>query len=307
MEKKVGVILFAILFVSCVFVHGNQNSALAAMSGMSGMQSHEHQGMQHEHTPAGEEVLAEIKTTPENITAGISTTVVFSIWDREGKPVEDLTIVHDRLVHVVITSQDFSVFAHIHPDDSGPITREMKKTARYPVRFTFPKAGRYIIGVDFAVKGQLFSRHFPVDVAGGPRMGSLTRDLSREKRFGDLDVTFATMPERVMAGKEVMLTYLFKRNGGPVTGLEPYLSAPMHLAIISGDLNDFIHTHGELPGMPGMAHGEHHMMMQMTVPEKFGPKIEVHVVFPRKGLYQIFGQVGYRGKVVLTSFMVEVE
>jgi len=304
MEKKVGVILFAILFVSCVFVHGNQNSALAAMSGM---QSHEHQGMQHEHTPAGEEVLAEIKTTPENITAGISTTVVFSIWDREGKPVEDLTVVHDRLVHVVITSQDFSVFAHIHPDDSGPITREMKKTARYPVRFTFPKAGRYIIGVDFAVKGQLFSRHFPVDVAGGPRMGSLTRDLSREKRFGDLDVTFATMPERVMAGKEVMLTYLFRKNGGPVTGLEPYLSAPMHLAIISGDLNDFIHTHGELPGMPGMAHGEHHMMMQMTVPEKFGPKIEVHVVFPRKGLYQIFGQVGYRGKVVLTSFMVEVE
>ncbi len=300
MEKKVGVILCAILFVSCVFVLASQNSALAEMSGM---QSHQHQGMQHEHA----EVLAEMKTTPENITVGVPATIELSISDRQGKPVEDLTVVHDRLVHVVIASQDFSVFAHIHPDDFGPITPEMKKTARYPVRFTFPKAGRYIIGVDFAVKDQLFSKHFLVDVAGEPKMGSLTRDLSRGKRFGDLDVTFAAMPERITAGKEVMLSYLFRKDGEPVTELEPYLSAPMHLAIISGDLKDFIHTHGELPGMPGMGHGEHHMMMHMTVPEKFGPEIDVHVVFPRKGLYQIFGQVGYRGKVILTSFMVEVE
>jgi Cu+-exporting ATPase len=131
--------------------------------------------------------------------------------------------------------------------------------------------------------------------------------LSREKRFGNLDVTLASMPERITAGKEVILSYLFRKKGKPVTDLEPYLSAPMHLAIISRDLTHFIHTHGEVPGMPSMGHDEHHMQMKMTVPDKFGPTIEIHVVFPAKGLYQIFGQVGHEGKVIVTSFMVEVE
>ena len=277
-----------------------------ACAGMSDMHGHQHEGMQHMSAMGGEEVIAEIKTEPERITVGSPATIVVSLRDPVGKPVEDLTIHHDRLVHVVIASQDFGVFAHIHPEDFGPITPEMKKSGRYPVRFTFSRAGRYIVGIDFAAREQLFSRHFLVDVAGEPGMGAPKEDLSGKKRFGDLDVTFSTTPERISAGKEVTLSYLFRKNGEPVTDLEPYLSAPMHLAIISGDLAHFMHTHGEVPGMPGMEH-EHHMQMKMTVPDKFGPEIEVHVIFPDKGLYQIFGQVGYQGKVIATSFMVRVE
>ena len=278
-----------------------------AFAEMSGMQGHQHEGMQQLHGGSGSKVIAGIKTDPERITEGTLTTVMLSFKDREGKPVQDLTIHHDRLIHVVIASQDFSVFAHIHPQDFGPITPEMTKTAQYPVRFTFPKAGRYIIGIDFAVKNEPLSKHFLVDVAGESKMGPPKQDFSRGKRFGDLDVTFATTPERITSGKEVTLSYIFRKNGEPVTDLEPWLSAPMHLAIISADLAQFIHTHGELPGMPTMEHHEEHMQMKMTVPEKFGPKVEVHVVFPAAGLYQIFGQVGYHGEVIGTSFMVQVE
>ena len=274
---------------------------------MAGMQGHQHQTMQHQDTAQGEEVIAGIKTEPENLTAGTPATIVFSLKDREGKPMEGLLVHHDRLVHVVISSQDFSEFAHIHPDDFGPITPEMIKAAQYPVKFTFPKAGRYIIGIDFAAKDQTYSRHFLVDVAGGPEMGAPARELSGKKRFGDLDVTFSSLPERITAGKEVTLTYLFSKDGRPSTDLEPYLSAPMHLAIISSDLTRFIHTHGEIPGTPAMEHHGHDMEMKMNVPKKFGPEIDVHVVFPVRGLYQIFGQVGHGGKVIATSFMVEVE
>jgi len=291
------------MFIGGLFLMGEGQ----AFAEMSGMQGHQHEGMQHMHGGGGSEVIVGIKTEPERIIVGTLTTVVFSFKNREGKPVENLTIHHDRLIHVVISSKDFSVFAHIHPQDFGLITPEMKKTALYPVRFTFPKAGRYIIGIDFAVNDQPLSRHFLVDVAGEPKMGPPKQDFSREKRFGDLDVTFASTPERIMSGKEVTLSYIFKKNGKPVTDLEPWLSAPMHLAIISVDLTQFIHTHGELPGMPAMGHHEHHMQMMMTVPEKFGPKIEVHMIFPAAGLYQIFGQVGYQGKVIATSFMVRVD
>jgi hypothetical protein len=94
-----------------------------------------------------------------------------------------------------------------------------------------------------------------------------------------------------------MLSCLFRKNGESVTDLEPYLSAPMHLAIISSDLTHFIHTHGEVPGMASMGHDAHHMQMKIAVPDKFGPTVAIHVVFPVKGFYQIFGQVGHQGKI----------
>jgi len=272
---------------------------------MVGGKDHQHQNMQHVSSKAAEETVASINTKPEHIRAGIPATIMFSIKDLQGRPVTDLTIHHDRLIHVLIASQDFSVFAHIHPEDSEPVTSEMKRTAQYPLRFTFPKAGRYIVGIDYAVKESPVSKHFIVNVGGGPEMGSAEKDMNRENRFGDLDVKFSSVPEHITAGKEVMLSYLFGKNGKAVTDLEPYLSAPMHLAVMSVDLKHFIHTHGEIPGVSPMGHHDHHM--QMTAPNQFGPQIDVHVVFPAKGLYQIFGQVGHQGKVILTSFMVEVE
>jgi len=278
-------IVFVGLFVFCLMTRNH------AFAEMVGGKDHQHQNMQYMPSMSEEETVASIKTEPEHITAGTAATIVFSIH-------------HDRLIHLVIASQDFSVFAHIHPQDFGTITSEMKKTAQYPVRYTFPKAGRYIVGIDYAVKEHPVSKHFIVDVTGGPEMGSPKKDLVREKRFGDLDVKFSSVPEHITAGKEVMLSYLFKKNGNAVTNLEPYLSAPMHLSIISGDLTHFIHTHGEIPGKSPMGHHEH---MQMAVPQGFGPQIDVSVVFPAKGLYQVFGQAGYQGKVILTDFMVEVE
>lgn len=91
-----------------------------------------------------------------------------------------------------------------------------------------------------------------------------------------------------------------------MTDLEPYLSAPMHLAIIMSNLNNFIHAHGEVSGAPTV---QQHTVGHIygTVPEKFGPEIEAHVIFPAKGFYQIFSEVKHQGKVILLNFLVEVE
>jgi hypothetical protein len=284
-------------------------------SEMPAMHEHHHaenggdMQMKDTHMMKASEVVVDLETVPAELKAGDEAKILFTIKDSEGRPVQDLQITHDRLVHVVIASADFTVFAHIHPDDSGPITDEMKKKAEYPVRFAFPKAGRYIIAIDTAAKDDLISEHFTVDVEGGPKMGPFTKDLSREKKFGDLSVTLATVPETVTAGKEATLKYMIKKNGEPVTDLEPYLSAPMHVAIISSDLESFMHEHGELPGASmGHEHMGHMMhMMHMNVPKKFGPEIDVPVVFPAKGLYQVFSQVWHNGKVAVLSFMVEVQ
>lgn len=298
------------VFVSIVVVmplifYGSAFSEIAAM--------HEHHQNDHSgegqmkdmHMMKASEVVVDLETVPAELKAGAEAKILFTIKDGDGKPVQVLQITHDRLVHAVIASADFTVFAHIHPDDFGPITDEMKKKAEYPVRFTFPKAGHYIIAIDTAANDNLISEHFTVDVGGGPKMGPSTKDLSREKKFGDLSVTLTTVPETIIAGKEVTLKYVIKKGGDPVTDLEPFLSAPMHVAIISSDLENFMHEHGELPGA-SMGHEHMGHMMHMKTPAKFGPEIDVPVVFPTKGLYQIFGQVGHKGKVVVLSFMVEV-
>jgi hypothetical protein len=252
-----------------------------------------------------EEAVARLTTEPARVIAGSPAVVRFSLTDAAGKPIQGLTMMHERYVHVVIVSQDFSVFAHIHPRDFERLTPEVLKGARFFVRFTFPKAGRYVVGLDFAVKGRPFGRHFVVDVAGKPGMTAPEKDFKRTERAGGLDVSFATTPEPIRAKYNAVLNYVFKEKGKPVTDLNPWLGAPMHLAIVSSDLKYFIHVHGEVPGMTAHMHSEDHM--HMHVPPKFGPKIEVPIVFPAKGLYKVFGQVGHKGKVILTRFMVEVE
>lgn len=291
-EPRVRIMIF--IFVAIGILFECQNIVYAETANPSGR------------ALADGDVKVEFQSKPERITAGVPVSMAFSIRNQEGKPVEDLTLHHERILHVVIVGRDLKEFAHIHPEDLATITPRMKKTGRFLLRFTFPKAGRYIIGVDFSIKEQPFSRQFLVDVSGEPKMGLQEKDLTTGKRVGDLDVTITTVPERITAGKEVVIRYLFRENRGEVTDLEPYLSAPMHLAIVSGDLSYFMHTHGELPGVSAaMEHHEHHM--QMAVPEKFGPEIDVHAVFPSRGTYAIFGQTKHRGKVILTSFMIEVE
>lgn len=305
MNKK---LITTMLAVFCVFSGcfvGAWDFAFADPGATHEHQMHGDQG-QGLHSMETANVVVDLETRPAEIKTGLLTTVIFSIKDMEGKPMEDLTITHERLVHVMIASEDFSIFAHIHPDDFAPVTPETKKTAQYPVKFVFPKAGRYLVAVDSAVKDVPFSEHFTLEVAGEPGMGQYRKDLARKKLFGEYEVALSSVPERIIAGKETTLSYLIKKNGEAVNDLEPYLAAPMHVAIIQSDLNNFIHTHGELPGSGG--HG-HHMAghMHMTVPEKFGPGIDVHVMFPVRGLYQIFGEVRHHGKVIVTSFMVDVQ
>jgi len=246
-----------------------------------------------------------LRTDPAIINTGVEETLTIALSDSAGNPLRGLSVIHDRIMHVIIASQDFTVFSHIHPEDFGPITESMRESAKYPVHYSFPKAGSYIIGVDFAVKDKAYSRHFTVDVSGGKPMGEATVDLARKKKFGDYEVTLMSSPESITAGKEVTLSYSFSKDGAPVTDLEPYLSAYMHAAVMSQNFQYFMHEHGMAPGMAEHAH--HMMMHSMAVPKKFGPVVDLSITFPSKGIYQVFGEVKHKGKVILTSFMVEVK
>lgn len=292
------------LFVAFMLISGacwNSSVVLAA-----GGHDHGHQGHgAHGDTARPARAIIELETEPESIQAQAPTTLVFSVKDKDGKPVQDLTVSHERLLHIMIISEDFSVFKHLHPEDFGPITPEMKQAARFRIQNVFPKAGRYLVAVDTAIKEEHISMQFFVDVDGEPAMGSIDKDLSREKTFGEYSVSLTPIPRTIAAGREASLGFHIKRNSESVTDLVQYLGAPMHVAIILSDLNSFMHAHGDLPGASGHhpptghVHGIAH--------DHFGPEIRANVVFPVKGLYQIFAEVKHQDKVIVIKFAVEVE
>ncbi|MGC2061973.1 MAG: hypothetical protein WA610_03280 [Thermodesulfovibrionales bacterium] len=247
------------------------------------------------------EPVISLATSPARIAAGSPAAMTVSIKDPKGKPFRGLARSHERILHAIIISKDLGVFAHIHPEDLGPVTDEMLKKAAFPILYSFPKVGDYLIGFDFATADESYSRTVSVKVTDAPGMGAPATDLSAAKNFGDYQVSLTTSPEHVKAGTEATLRYAIRKNGRDVKNLEPYLGASMHLAIVPVDLKGFIHAHGVTKGE---SHSDH---MHAAPPSRFGPEIETEIVFPVTGIYKVFSQVKHESKVLLFDFMITVQ
>lgn len=250
-------------------------------------------------------------TPTTGIVAGVPTTLTARLTDVEGNPAL-LYIDMEKILHMVIISEDQQEFAHIHPDDFAPLTEEHIRTSTFTFRHTFPKAGTYIIALDYAHGITLGSTQFVVDVAGAPQESLAPATYPSRGTFGGYDVSLSYgIPK---AGEAALLTYEFTKDGKPVTTLEPYLSAAMHIAVVKNDLSSFVHTHGEIhpPGTPyppvRIKDGKVvHSMASMYTPPQFGPRVEAHLVFPTPGRYTVWGQFKSGGVVVPTAFTVDVE
>jgi copper transport protein len=252
----------------------------------------------------------QLATSPSVLMPNVPTTLTFTLRDYQGQPVQGLVLDHNRILHVVIASKDFSVFSHIHVEDSGPVPAEMLKTAVFPVQYTFPKAGQYLVSADFTERGYLFSDQFYENVGTAGTMSAPgTENFSLEKNFDGYDVTLKTSPARLEAGAPATLDYHIEKDGKPFTEMGPYLAVPMHISIIREDLMGFLHIHGLLPvPLTGKLLGESIHASHLFLPDKFGPDIEAtNFAFPSAGLYHIFGEFSVAGKVVVTQFAVKVE
>ncbi len=242
-----------------------------------------------------------LETVPAEINAGSPVKMKVRIEDKDGKPLAGLVRHHERILHAVIVGQDLRIFAHIHTEDLGPVTKTMLEHAVFPLQYTFPKSGNYLVGIDFATADKLYSDTILISVMGSPSMTGPDIDLSRSKNFGTYQVLITSSPEQIRAGEETTLIWHIEQNGKPVTDLQPYLGAPMHISVVSANLQRFMHVHGMLPGEVHENLDQH-----TTFHERFGPDIESTFIFPAKGTYALFGQVNHEGKVLLLEFMVEV-
>jgi hypothetical protein len=253
---------------------------------------------------------AQLATTPATLVPNVPTTLTFTLRDYQGNPVQDLVLDHNRIMHVVIASKDFSVFAHIHAEDLGPITPEMLKTAEFSTRYAFPKPGEYLVSVDYSERAYIFSDQFYLNVGSSSMMSApASESFSLQENIDGYDVTLKTSPSRLKAGVSATLDYHIEKNGKPFTDMNPYLAVPMHISIIRDDLMGFLHIHGLLPvSFTGKLLGESIHASHLLLPNNFGPDIEAaDFAFPAAGVYHVFGEFNAGGKIVVTQFTVKVE
>ncbi len=250
-------------------------------------------------------------TTPSTLVTGVPVTFTVAFKKKDGSPAllyKDM----EKLMHMVIVSEDQTVFTHIHPDDVRALTAKEIADSTFTLSYAFPKAGKYIVAIDYAHGVRLESKQFLVSVEGTPSQAVKQSSYPSRGVFEGYDVALTYgIPE---AGKPTTLIYDFAKDGKPVTSLTPYLSAAMHVAVVKNDLSQFMHAHGEIhpPGTPYppivVRDGKIiHSMASMVIPPTFGPRVEAHVLFPEKGRYTVWGQFKVDGQVIPTAFTVNVE
>jgi hypothetical protein len=231
--------------------------------------------------PDDVEYPLELTIRPSVFRAGEKVQLKFRIADpHTGKTVDHFEVVHERLFHLFLVSEDLQYFVHDHPvpQPDGTFLYDM----------AFPKPGLYRVAGDFYATGgtpQLTAR--TVIVPGAPGTDVKLASPSLEPELGvshctNMDVELVTDPPQPIAGMKTLLFFHIK----PGDGLEKYIGAWGHMLVASDDLIDLIHDH------PFIADG--------------GPQMQFNIIFPRARTYRIWVQFQRNGVVNTASFTVPV-
>jgi hypothetical protein len=236
------------------------------------------------------------------------------------RPVTDLQVVHERRLHTFIVARDFSSFAHLHQEDSQPLSAEDLAVGRFKFDYTFPKGGRYRVQTEFTHRNRGWLKSFDVDVGEPPSSLPQVIDLARRQTVGAYTATLAATPEPLAAGQEVALQLTLTREGEPVHDLQLWLGSEVHAALWRMDLREFAHTHSDTPEMAAMREGMRGhrmsadetaaMMLAMSAkPAQLvfpGPSVPLRFTFPSAGTWVMFCQLAPGGEPVVFRFMLNV-
>lgn len=227
--------------------------------------------------PDGAEYPVELTATPPVLKAGQPVELAFRVRDpKSGEPVKEFEIMHEKLFHMFIVSQDLKFFVHDHP------VQDAEGVFRYDA--VLPKPGMYRVLSDFYPKSgtpQLISRTLIVPGAPISPGTKLQPDLKPQKGE-NLSAELRLEPAQPIAGMKTLLFFKL----APGEGLEKYIGAWGHMMAASEDLVDMIHTH------PFLADG--------------GPNVQFNLIFPRPGVYRVWVQFQRQGVVNTVAFNIPV-
>jgi hypothetical protein len=223
-------------------------------------------------------------TVPKAIAANQNVTLGIDIQDNSGNAISKFDTFQEKLMHLIVVSDDLQVFAHLHPT--------YKNNGHFEVDAKFPQPGNYTLFSDYKPSGQseqisLLKAQVPGNSPATPII-----NFNRRQIFGDTKVNFFLSQPQPKVGKEVTLIFNLQQtsNNQSIADLQPYLGEKGHLVIVkqSSPLTklDYIHAHG--------------------VKDSPSNQVEFITSFPRSGVYKLWGQFNRNDKIITADFWVNV-
>ncbi|MEQ4717618.1 hypothetical protein [Nonomuraea sp. B19D2] len=210
-----------------------------------------------------------VTTVPARPVAGEEFVARVELFDgATGRPVDDLTVHHEAMAHVVVTSEDGRYFRHVHPLRTAP--------GRLEVRLRADRPGRHLTYVELERTdsgGQLLTGAFTVTGTAEPTASA--DPATQDATAGPATVT----PAVPQAGRPA--TVEVTTGGTP----RPWLGMAGHL-IVRGEDGEFLgHVH------------------EMGTP---GSRLRFTFSFPAPGRYFAWAQYATDRGITTVPFTVEV-
>jgi hypothetical protein len=231
-----------------------------------------------------------VECSPPVIRAGQPLKLKFVIVNPKTRaPVKQFALMHEKLFHLFVVSQDLSEFQHIHP--------VLHSDGSFTIETALPREGVYKLYADFypvdgtpqVLQRSLITAGYHGDLfSSGARInpGPITKSLDSTRIQLTLD------PANPIAGKPVTLKYhlVDSNTGEPVKDLSPYLGAWGHTLILSEDQTDYVHSHPS------------EIVPESSSALRGGPDITFETLLPRPGNYRVWTQFQRGDTLTTVSF-----
>ncbi|NMO51178.1 DUF748 domain-containing protein [Actinoplanes sp. TBRC 11911] len=197
---------------------------------------HDTMAAEGEHMPGGLQIAEDgyrLQPVTSSLAVGAPRPFAFRVLGPTGTPLTSYATTHDRDLHLIVVRRDLSGFQHVHPTLGGDGTWNVPLSVAAP--------GQYRVFADFQPAGRSAGLTLGADVAAPGDYRPLP--LPAPSPTATVDDYQVTLDGQLHPGAASTLTLTVRKDGVPVTDLQPYLGAYGHLvALRDGDLA-FLHVH----------------------------------------------------------------
>jgi DMSO/TMAO reductase YedYZ heme-binding membrane subunit len=234
---------------------------------------------------------------PENPQPGKPVALRFKVHNiLTGAEISKFYINQEKLMHMVVVSNDLTYFEHTHPQ---------LVSSDFTISTTFPANDLYHIYLNFFPEGgseQQFAFSYKVGNPGILKAPAMQPDATLEKTFGQYKVAITGEPFLAddMTGGTQILKYLITDTSGlPITNLEQYLGSFGHLILINEQTYEYIHIHPVQTRL--LAKGE------LGGPEVNFVSLALSGRPITPGVYKAFGEFKHNSEVFVTNFTITLQ
>lgn len=264
--------------------HSMSGTEMPGMSTETHSTGSQHSDSHHPMSKTGEDTKATLIVSSA-VAVKQPITLTIDVQDAQGKAIADFETFQEKLMHLIVVSNNLEIFQHLHPTYKGK--------GRFEVSAALPQPGSYTLISDYKPigKGEKVSL-LNLDVPGVAPTSS-SPNFQQTKVIDATKVTLGTSEVNLKAEQEITLTFELKDEvtSQPIQDLKPYLGEQGHLVILrqasSLTTSDYVHAHA----MRGTPIG----------------KVAFITKFPQPGRYKLWGQFNRNGKIIVADFWVKVQ